>query len=42
MKRLQNKIIIVTGGGGLLGQNIVQRIESEGGFCINFEINAEI
>jgi NAD(P)-dependent dehydrogenase (short-subunit alcohol dehydrogenase family) len=41
MKRLQNKIIIVTGGGGLLGKNIVQRIKSEGGFCVNFEINAE-
>ena len=41
MKRLQNKIIIVTGGGGLLGKNIVRRIESEGGFCVNFEINAE-
>lgn len=40
MKRLQNKIIIVTGG-GLLGKNIVRRIESEGGFCVNFEINAE-
>ena len=25
-----------------MGQNIVQRIESEGGFCINFEINADV
>ncbi|MFT6745847.1 MAG: NAD(P)-dependent dehydrogenase (short-subunit alcohol dehydrogenase family) [Glaciecola sp.] len=40
MKRLENKVIVVTGGGGLLGQNIVQRIQDEGGFCVNFEINA--
>ena len=37
--RLENKIIIVTGGNGLLGSAIVERIKSEGAFCINFEIN---
>lgn len=37
--RLENKIIIVTGGNGLLGATIVEHIKSEGAFCINFEIN---
>jgi NAD(P)-dependent dehydrogenase (short-subunit alcohol dehydrogenase family) len=37
--RLENKIIIVTGGNGLIGAAIVDRIRSEGGFCVNFEIN---
>lgn len=36
---LQNKIIIVTGGNGLLGSAILKQIKKEGGFCINFEIN---
>ncbi|TDO77432.1 NAD(P)-dependent dehydrogenase (short-subunit alcohol dehydrogenase family) [Flavobacterium chryseum] len=39
--RLKNKIIIVTGGNGLLGKAIVERLISEGAFCINFEINHE-
>lgn len=39
--RLKNKIIIVTGGNGLLGKTIVKRIKAEGAFCINFEINQE-
>ena len=37
--RLKDKIIIVTGGNGLLGKAIIDRIEAEGAFCINFEIN---
>jgi len=37
--RLKNKIIIITGGNGLLGSVIVDRIKLEGAFCINFEIN---
>lgn len=37
--RLENKIIIVTGGNGLLGAAIVEHIKSEGAFCVNFEIN---
>jgi NAD(P)-dependent dehydrogenase (short-subunit alcohol dehydrogenase family) len=37
--RLKNKIIIITGGNGLLGSAIVDRIKLEGAFCINFEIN---
>lgn len=39
--RLKNKIIIITGGNGLLGKAIVDRLISEGAFCINFEINHE-
>lgn len=40
-KRLENKIIIVTGGNGLLGKAIIDKLISEGAFCINFEINHE-
>ena len=39
--KLENKIIIVTGGNGLLGKAIVNQIKSAGAFCINFEINHE-
>ncbi len=39
--RLKNKIIIVTGGSGLLGSEIIANILREGGFCINMDINAE-
>jgi NAD(P)-dependent dehydrogenase (short-subunit alcohol dehydrogenase family) len=39
MKRLENKIIIVTGGDGLIGKEIVSRIKADGGICINAEIN---
>ena len=38
-KRLKNRIIIVTGGNGLLGKSIIKRLTLEGAFCINFEIN---
>ena len=38
MKRLENKIIIVTGGSGLIGQKIVEQIKTDGGICINAEI----
>lgn len=37
--RLKDKIIIVTGGNGLLGKAIVRAIKDEGAFCINFDIN---
>lgn len=37
--RLKNKIVIITGGNGLLGKAIINRLNSEGAFCINFEIN---
>lgn len=39
MGRLDNKIIIVTGGNGLLGSAIVTNIRDEGGICINLDIN---
>ena len=40
-KRLKNRIIIVTGGNGLIGKAIVDEIILEGGFCINFDINQD-
>lgn len=39
MNRLQEKIIIVTGGNGLLGKDIIKNILAEGGFSINVDIN---
>jgi NAD(P)-dependent dehydrogenase (short-subunit alcohol dehydrogenase family) len=39
--RLNDKIIIITGGNGLLGRAIIERLKSEGAFCINLEINTE-
>jgi NAD(P)-dependent dehydrogenase (short-subunit alcohol dehydrogenase family) len=39
--RLKDKIIIITGGNGLLGRAIIERLTLEGAFCINFEINVE-
>lgn len=41
MNRLNNKIIIVTGGNGLLGQEIINRIKKEGALCINIDISHE-
>jgi NAD(P)-dependent dehydrogenase (short-subunit alcohol dehydrogenase family) len=41
MNRLVNKVIIVTGGNGLLGKEIVRSIRSEGAVCLNFDINHE-
>lgn len=40
-KLLSDKIIIVTGGNGLLGKEIVSDIIKNGGFCINIDINHE-
>ena len=39
--RLKDKIIIITGGNGLLGKSIIERLTAEGAYCINFEINVE-
>jgi NAD(P)-dependent dehydrogenase (short-subunit alcohol dehydrogenase family) len=39
MNDLKNKVIIVTGGNGLLGREIVKRIVEESGICINVDIN---
>jgi len=40
MKRLDKKIIIVTGGNGLIGRQIVGKLLAEGALCINAELNA--
>ncbi|MEJ7694376.1 SDR family NAD(P)-dependent oxidoreductase, partial [Daejeonella sp.] len=41
MNRLKGRLIIVTGGNGLLGGSIVNQIADEGGICINVDINHE-
>jgi NAD(P)-dependent dehydrogenase (short-subunit alcohol dehydrogenase family) len=41
MYNLNKKIIIVTGGSGLLGLEIINDIISNGGFAINADINVE-
>uniref|UniRef100_UPI0040482ED8 oxidoreductase n=1 Tax=Algoriphagus sp. TaxID=1872435 RepID=UPI0040482ED8 len=41
INRLKDKIIIITGGNGLLGRALIKRLKSEGAICINFEINHE-
>lgn len=41
MNRLKDKIIIVTGGNGLLGREIVKKIAEEGATCLNIDINHE-
>lgn len=41
MNRLKDKIIIITGGNGLLGRDIINNVKEEGAFCINIDINHE-
>jgi len=36
---LKGKVIIVTGGSGLLGTEIVRDIRAKGGICLNFDVN---
>ena len=38
MNRLKNKVIIVTGGSGLIGQSIIKQVYKEGGLAINADI----
>lgn len=38
MNRLINKIIVVTGGSGLIGASIIKQVRKEGGFAINADI----
>ena len=38
MQGLQGKIIVVTGGNGLLGSKIIQYLEEQGAHCINFDL----
>lgn len=39
MDKLLNKIIIVTGGNGLLGREIINKICYEGAICLNVDVN---
>lgn len=39
MGKLKDKIIIVTGGNGLLGREIIKKLMYEGAICINIDIN---
>jgi len=41
MIRLEDKIIIVTGGNGLLGSEIIKNLKCEGAFCVNVDISHE-
>lgn len=41
MNRLKDRIIIITGGNGLLGRDIINNVKEEGAFCINIDINHE-
>lgn len=40
-ERLKNKVVIVTGGNGLLGKCIVSNLEEDGAIVINVDINIE-
>lgn len=40
-KLLQNKVIVVTGGSGLIGRAIIKDISNKGGIAINADINIE-
>ena len=39
MVKLKDKIIIVTGGNGLLGREIIKKLLTEGAICVNIDIN---
>lgn len=39
MGKLNDKVIIVTGGNGLLGREIIKKLIMEGAMCINIDIN---
>ncbi|MEQ8925375.1 MAG: SDR family oxidoreductase [Fulvivirga sp.] len=41
MKKLHNKVVIVTGGSGLLGKAIIDDLNMHGAFVINLDINVE-
>lgn len=41
MSNLKNKVIIVTGGSGLIGNFIIENINNNGGVAVNFDINLE-
>ena len=39
MNRLNGKVIIVTGGNGLIGKSLVENVNSENGICINADLH---
>ena len=41
MGRLKDKIILITGGNGLLGKEFILKLSMEGAFCINADVNHE-
>lgn len=41
MKTLEGKVVIVTGGSGLIGSAIVQDIRDKGGICYNADISVD-
>ena len=41
MSKLLGKVIIVTGGAGLIGNSIIERLKKEGGIIINAEISLD-
>lgn len=41
MTRLDNKIILVTGGSGLIGAEIIKNIQFNGGFPVNLDVNSK-
>ncbi|MBL4652384.1 MAG: SDR family oxidoreductase [Flavobacteriales bacterium] len=41
MNRLKDKVVIVTGGSGLLGREFLKSINQEGGIAINADVNVE-
>mgnify|MGYP000878537038 FL=1 len=38
---LKDKIVVVTGGSGLIGRAILENIQNKGGFYVNVDLNAE-
>lgn len=39
MNKLENKVIVVTGGNGLIGRSILNYLKSSGAICINAELH---
>ena len=39
MDRLKDKIIVVTGGSGLIGRAILEHIKDEGAIALNLDVN---
>jgi NAD(P)-dependent dehydrogenase (short-subunit alcohol dehydrogenase family) len=39
MNRLNGKVIVVTGGNGLIGKSLVENVNSENGICINADLH---